>query len=179
LPEEGHSLWNQITVHMFLLWHTGAAKRDTERQRETSPDISEWTRVLKLNIFRQCFPQTLHSVVLVKKRKVIYAILNVAWLLVPDWPVWVGECRAQPNVGLNVTQTFYIVSQDQAGCLSALFLLLPEDGLPRICGKFWLYFVTIMEKECFDTMQVHFFIIGFFSVSELGVYISKSNFILP
>jgi len=48
----------------------------------------------------------------------------------------VGERGALPNAGLNVTRTVYIVRQDQAGCVSAIFLLLPEDGLPRICGKF-------------------------------------------
>jgi len=74
----------------------------------------------------------------------------------------VGKRGAQPNAGLNVTRTVYIVRQDQAGRLSAIFLLLPEDGLPRICGKFWLYFVKILDKESFDTMKVFFFIIGFF-----------------
>jgi len=78
--------------------------------------------------------------------------LSLGWLI-----MWLGERGAQPNVGLNVTWTFYIVHQDQAGCLSALFLSLPEDGPPTK-----LYLVKILDKECFDTMQVNFFIIDFF-----------------
>jgi len=42
----------------------------------------------------------------------------------------------QTIAGLNVTQTFYIVNQDQAGCFSAFILSLPEHGLLQICGKF-------------------------------------------
>jgi len=78
------------------------------------------------------------------------------------FPLDTGERGAQPNAGLNVTRTFYIVRQDQAGCVSAIFLLLPEDGLPPIWRKFLLYFVKILDKECFDIMKVNFFIIDFF-----------------
>jgi len=66
-----------------------------------------------------------------------------------------GE-RGAHKAGLNVTWSFYIVRQDQAGCVYDIFLLLPEDGLPQI------YFEKILDKECFDTMKVIFFIIGFF-----------------
>lgn len=36
----------------------------------------------------------------------------------------VGERRAQPNAGLNVTQTFYTVSQSQAGCAQMLAIAI-------------------------------------------------------
>jgi len=39
----------------------------------------------------------------------------------------IGEHGAQPNTGLNVTQTFYVVTQGHAGCVYAIFLLLLED----------------------------------------------------